>query len=478
VIVVLLAHIALPRPIIAQEKPPSTPSAGQPSGLGIRQQRVQRLVEEMDGKFKNLAQSLRASEPEKAERLVEALQQARTLHLAPRMKQVSDLLDGTRLDAASGEQKQLLADIERLLQLLLSEAIRREDDRAEREQLEAWRQEVRRLLEQQQALHGENKKLGDKNAPQPTDRPAALQALAKKQSQTGDETKKLADEMKKASQSNGKPDSPPKPGAAKVEQAQSAMQQAAECLGDGNCEGSGGKQQEAIKDLDKALQELEDRLKKMDEEDDAGPKIEARLREMLARQQPVTLATAETETRRGSDGMLRRADRLALGKLLTEEKSLATEAEAIQRMIEEEGRAVVFPEIVAQLKTDLESVAGRLEKQFTDTPTRELQRDIEATLQELIDALQAEAKKKKEESAGGQGSGGGKPPLLPGSAELKLLKSRQLRVNRRTDALETARQGKPLAAETQLELTELSRQQSSIEDLTQRLIDRILESSP
>jgi hypothetical protein len=107
-----------------------------------------------------------------------------------------------------------------------------------------------------------------------------------------------------------------------------------------------------------------------------------------------------------------------------------------------------------------------------------MQRDVETTLQELIDALQAEARKKKQESAGGQGSGGGKPPLLPGSAELKLLKSRQLRVNRRTEAVETARKGQPLASEQQAELAELSRQQSAIEDLTQRLIDRIRESSP
>lgn len=470
---------AAPRPTADPPTSTGTGSAAAPSGassLGVRQQRVQRLTEEMDGKFKSLAQALESTEPEKAERLIAALQQARTMHLAPRMRQVADLLDTAKLDAASGEQKQLLADLERLLQLLLAESRAKENERDEREQLAAWRQEIQRLLEQQRALRGDTQSLQNKDSPPPADRPAALKKLAAQQANTATQTGQLAQQMKQAA--GDKPNANPKPGAAKVAQAESAMKSASECLGSGECDSADEQQSEAQQKLEQALKELDERLQQLDNETDRGPQIEAMLREILAKQQRATLATAEVESRRAADGMLRRADRLALGKLTADEKSLADALEQLHQSIAEEGLSVVFLELLGQTGADVATVAGRLDKQLTDIPTRELQREIESSLEELIDALQKENKRKQQQSSGGEGSGGGKPPLLPNSAELKLLKSRQLKVNRRTETLANAPAGELLPSDRRSELDELSRQQATIEELTGRLIERLRENMP
>src|SRR5688572_9710625 len=55
------------------------------SPLGVRQQRVERMMEDLDRKFKSLAQTLEKTEPERAKRLVDTLQQSKQMLIQPRM---------------------------------------------------------------------------------------------------------------------------------------------------------------------------------------------------------------------------------------------------------------------------------------------------------------------------------------------------------------------------------------------------------
>jgi hypothetical protein len=132
----------------------------------------------------------------------------------------------------------------------------------------------------------------------------------------------------------------------------------------------------------------------------------------------------------------------------------------------------VFADVVEQVRDDLQSVAKLLDAKQTDTYTTTLQKEIEITLEELIEALQ-EAQKQKEGSGGGGGGGGGEEPLLPGSAELKLLRSAQLRINRRTVAIDTARsEGTELNETMKLELQGLAGRQAEIGEMTVRILER------
>jgi hypothetical protein len=105
-----------------------------------------------------------------------------------------------------------------------------------------------------------------------------------------------------------------------------------------------------------------------------------------------------------------------------------------------------------------------------------VQVEVETTLKELIEALQkAQQQKKQEESSGGGGGGGGggEQPLLPNSAELKLLRAMQLRVNGRTVSIDKVRPADG-AADATLDkaLDGVSKRQQEIADLTQEIIER------
>jgi hypothetical protein len=153
---------------------------------------------------------------------------------------------------------------------------------------------------------------------------------------------------------------------------------------------------------------------------------------------------------------------------------LAGKAQQALDIIVDDGTSVVFADVVEQVRDDLVGAGNLLiEHLRTDSDTAALQREIETTLEELIEALQL-AQQQKESSGGeGGGSGAGQESLLPNSAELKLLRSAQLRINRRTAALDQARPAHfklddPLKAESR----KIAERQMEIAEMTARILER------
>ena len=77
----------------------------------------------------------------------------------------------------------------------------------------------------------------------------------------------------------------------------------------------------------------------------------------------------------------------------------------------------------------------------------------------------------------GYGGGGGNPnenqePLLPNSAELKMLKSMQLRVNRLTEAFETDRGDQPLTESEKKDVANISTMQRDVAEMTLEIVER------
>jgi hypothetical protein len=75
--------------------------------------------------------------------------------------------------------------------------------------------------------------------------------------------------------------------------------------------------------------------------------------------------------------------------------------------------------------------------------TQSIQQDILDTLEQMLEAIKKLQKENEQQGGGGGGGAASKEnqSLLPKSAELKLLRSSQQRVNQRTAAVESARQG-------------------------------------
>lgn len=317
--------------------------------------------------------------------------------------------------------------------------------------------------------------------------PEAFDELAKRQEQTSQRAAKLAEEMQKEAEKaeaggksgqggeggeGGGKSGQKSPGKDRVQQAQKSMQRASGDLRKQAAADASRQQDEAIKQLEKALQEIEERLKQLREEtqEERLARLEARFREMLARQQEASQATLALEKKR-LQGALRRTDRLTLAKQAKEERALAEMAQQALDILLEDGGSVVFPHVVSQLRDDLNRAGELLDAQKTDGYTQLVQQEIESTLEELIEALQKLQQDRK--GGGGGGGGGGNEPLLPNSAELKLLRAAQLRVNRRTAGFDRLRPEGPLDEVMTKEIVDISQRQADVAALTQQVLERV-----
>ncbi|MCH7813136.1 MAG: hypothetical protein IID40_03855 [Planctomycetes bacterium] len=234
----------------------------------------------------------------------------------------------------------------------------------------------------------------------------------------------------------------PMPGQHNVEEAGRQMDDAAEDLNRDQPEQAIPNQDRAAEELEEALGKLEDELQQLRREErlELLGDLESRFAEMLNRQVSINEATVAIEERRGEP--LDRSNRLALAELSERQGALADRAATCLHILEEDGTTVVFPRIVEQVGRDMRAVAERLAQLRSGALTQTLQEGIVSALGELVEAVR---RNQESEQQQGQPQGQGAPqsdeaPLLPGSAELKLLKVAQLRINERTAAVHTARQ--------------------------------------
>ena len=198
-------------------------------------------------------------------------------------------------------------------------------------------------------------------------------------------------------------------------------------------------QEDAVEELEDALGELEERLDELKKEvrNENLAKLENQFREMLERQKAASKLTTQVDPT--VEDPPTRAQRLAIRKIARMEEELAGSAEEARKLIEEDGSSVVFLSVVGDLHQALLDVAELLDGGKTGKFTQSSQKEIERTLEELIEALQKARSNMQEKDGGGKPGQGGKGALLPPAAELRLLKANQLRVNRRTRAFDGER---------------------------------------
>ncbi|MCE9544599.1 MAG: hypothetical protein K8T25_03650 [Planctomycetia bacterium] len=343
--------------------------------------------------------------------------------------------------------------------------------------------------------------------------PDALNKLADKQGETADKTRQLGDEIAKAGQQGGMQGGQQggmqggqqggmqggmqggqqggmqggqqggmqggqQPAQQPIQDAQQQMKDAGKKLSEQQPAEAEPPAAKAVDQLKKALQEIEDRLAQLREDErlEKLARLETRFREMLTRQQAATIATAAVEMKRKETDTLRRAEIIQLGKLSEEERALAEMASQALDILRDEGTSVVFPRIVERLHGDLAQLGLWLEQKLSGGQTHATQLEAESTLEELIAALKEAQKKAKEkkQSGGGGGGGGGEQEesLLPKAAELKLLRSAQLRVNRMTAEVDKRLAGKPLDDAGRSEVHRISERQSDISAMTDQILQR------
>ena len=216
--------------------------------------------------------------------------------------------------------------------------------------------------------------------------------------------------------------------------AEQRMRKAQEKLDEAKRRDARNEQEKAIEELETARAELEEILRQMREEEVERllVQLETRLRSMLRAERAV-LAGAEKLAAEQSQADRER--QLEAVRLSREQNGIGMDAAKALTLVRDDGSAVAIPEALEQVRDDSGQAAARLARGDVGGTTRGILQDLVTSLEEMLAALE---KAKQEQQARQQGNQGGRPaepgeqPLVDKLAELKMIRSLQMRVNSRT----------------------------------------------
>lgn len=274
------------------------------------------------------------------------------------------------------------------------------------------------------------------------------------------------------------PQSPEQQAEKQLNEAIKQMREAEKQLEEAKRDSAVEKQKEAEENLRAAIDRLEKILRQLREEEMQRElaRLESRLRKMAQMQGKVlddtkTLA-AVPEAQRD-----RQID-LRAGNLAFEEKKIVLEADRAMLLLREEGSSVAFPEVMAQVRSDMQRVAERLTATKIDVVTVGIQEDILAALEEMIAALQQaqrdlEKQQQQQQQQQGEQQGGeqGEQPLVEQIAELKLIRTMETRIKSTTERYAELIGQEPAGSSDVLPLLrDLSERQSNLYRVTRDLV--------
>ena len=587
----------------AQQAPPAASPASQaPSGAGTdaappaqdeplpadkqaslnsSQEALQRQYRRFEEGLYRIAESLRKTDPERADLLLRAIGKSKEERIVTQMNELSALLRDKKLGDAIEKQEDLIGNLQIILDLLLSEDRQKElqeeqkrikayleevnkligkekGNRADnergvpRDDVEALQQKIREQTEQlQQKISkddaAKNAKSQAKPGARPTEGPSPDKSGAGKSGESpdgkpsdpksegaqpgeeksgepkpgenkpgenkpgeqkpgekGTESKPSeskpgespagepkpgepkAGEPKPGEQAQGSPQAgkpsqtPPQPGESgqsgpktpgreELERAREAMERALENLKKNKRQDASDDQDDAVAELQRAKEKLEEILRQLREEEKERflAMLEARFQRMLAMELLVYDATVKLSRGSAADQSRQSARGLQLAR---QQDEIALEATKAVTLLREEGTAVAFPEAVEMMRDDMRQAGKRLERTDVGEITQSIERDIIDALEEMIDALQKEMEKSKKKDQQQQQQQDGQQQdqeLVDKLAELKMLRTLQLRINNRTRRLGREVEGEQAeAAEVVDQLQELAERQARVQKAT------------
>ncbi len=458
--------------------------AASPSSLSLEQESLKNRFDRLEAVASRLAELAATSEPERAEQLRRAITASREQGVAERFATIVKLLEEEQVSAAARDQEQLRAQLEALLQVLLEDPNASERN-AMRKFLKEQLREIGKIIREQRSLHGETieegsdlEKLGE-DQERLTDKAQQLKGKLDQQPRDGAPTEAQPNESAAPTESENRPgesqpsesqpsESQPgesQPGesqpqqtppdqqqppqesadpmqraADRVERARKAMREAEQELKQANRDNAAERQQQAQRNLEAARAELERILRQLREEEmeQLLTRLAARFRDMLAEQR-----TIYDETVAVHQGMVNEGDRNALLKairLSRREAELVREAEKALVLLREDGTSVAFPETAEQIAADMQSITTRLASGDVNAITQTIELDVIAGLEDMIAAFEQARDEIAQQQRQGPppGSAGGQPeesPLVSKLAELRMIRTLQARIYRRTQVL-------------------------------------------
>lgn len=556
------------------------PTDGKDRPLTETQDIINRRYKRFEDTLYKIAESLRKTDPDRAELLIRAIGKSKEERIAPQLADLVQLLKDQRLGDALEKQGDVVVQMRELLDLLLSED-RQKELKEEQARIKKYIEEVNKIIAKEKGnradnergmpaddVAGQQKKIADQTgdlnkqiAKDDAAKAAKSQANSKgkagdkegkpsdkegkpgegkpgdkegkpedKEGKPGDKEGKPEDKEGKPGDKEGKPEDkegkpgegkpgdkegkpsegkpsegkpsegkpsegkpsegkpsegqpsegqegeagkqPPQqqtPGREDLEEARRAMERAMENLKKNKRQNASDDQDDAIAALQKAKEKFEEILRQLREEEKKKflAMLEARFRRMLEMQLLVYDGTLKLAKTPEADRVSRHSAKSI--QLARQEEEIAIEATKAITILREEGTAVAFPEAVEQMRDDMRFVVTKLERTDVGELTQGVEKDIIEALEEMIDALQKEMEKMKDKDQQQQQQQGQQqdPALVDQLAELKMLRTLQLRINRRTKLLGRLTDGEQATKEDVVQqLQDLGDRQARVQKAT------------
>lgn len=195
-------------------------------------------------------------------------------------------------------------------------------------------------------------------------------------------------------------------------------------------------QEKALQELEQAKAELEEILRQLREEEIQRllAALEARFRQILKMERLIYARTVELEGTTRKDRPQEHA--LESSRLGIKQGQIVLEVDKALLLLKEDGTSIALPEAVRELRDDMQETSDRLGGAKTGEITQQIEQDILAALEEILEALKKareDSEQRQQDAEDGQSGMPADPPLVEKLAELKMIRALQLRVNRRTD---------------------------------------------
>lgn len=380
------------------------------------QRQISAQMQELQDRMFRLAETTRAMEPDDSAKLILAVQRAREELIVEQMKDVIEALGRSDLNKAGDEQRQVLAKLEALKQLLLSGDL---DLQAQLEQLRKLDAAIKKIdaLTKQQEAH---KAAAAAQAKMPTPDGKQVEAIKKDQEATKQQTETVTQSVQNLGEGGSK-------ASQSLNGASSKMGGASSSLG-GNKPGDATPQQEgAVNDLKQARKQLEEQRQKLiaELEKQVRKQVIMNLQEMLDRQKAVRESVQSLSASAAAGD---REAEVGIRRLATAEQRIVTINDQTLELIRQTQFSVALPPALEEIGRRCVFLQNDLPGGKSGKPVIAQSKAIEEDLASLIDTFKELAASSNSQSQC-KGCKGDKNKLL---AELKVLRLLQTRVNQET----------------------------------------------
>lgn len=466
--------------------PASDPAQG---NLADEQRRLAEDYARLEQKLRRLAQVSAATDPARAALLKQAFAESKQRFLAGQLEELARSLaagsdsGGPAFDQVLEGQSKVQADFKALVELLQNESQAKAVE-SETRRLKELIQRLGRVIRSQEGilgrtesgddeqrlaadqgelaertgdLHGDvEKHAAEQRAesgepmpgestpgentpgqPMPGDMPPGEQGDAGKpsgeQGKPADQPGQPGDATPMEDSSKGE-ESPEDTLAKRLEAARRAMDEAKQKLEEANRKQAAQEQRKAIEQLKAAQAEIERILRQMREEQVSRTLValEQRFRVMLDAEIAVHDETKQLDKTPAEQRSAE--DDIKAARIGRKQQEIVLMCDRALALLHEDGSAAALSEAVEQVGGDMRTVAELLGQSRVDAYTQQIEQDVITALDELLAAVkqaQEDAKKPRPPRGPGDAGPASEPPLVDMLAELKMLRTMQVRVNRR-----------------------------------------------